>query len=113
MGFTVFLGNLPTWVAAEDIDKRIRKVTPAGIISTVAGNGNAGFSGDGRSATTAQLKSPRGIVVDNVGNLYIADSGNNRIRKVTSAGVIDTVAGNGSAGYSGDGGPAVRAQLSN
>src|SRR5690242_11073985 len=88
----------------------VRKVTPAGIITTVAGNGSSGFSGDGIHATSAQLNVPRGMAVDFLGNLYIADSGNNRIRKV-SGGVITTVAGNGSAGFAGDGGSATNALL--
>jgi len=90
---------------------RIRKVTPAGIISTVAGNGIPGFSGDGGAATSAQLDSPTGVAVDSSGNVYIADYYNYRIRKVTTAGVINTVAGNGIAGFGGDFGPATAAQL--
>jgi trimeric autotransporter adhesin len=90
---------------------RIRKVTPEGIISTVAGIGTAGFSGDGGLATAAQLKAPKGVAVDSAGNLYFADSQNNRIRKVTTEGIISTVAGNGTAGLSGDGDLATAAQL--
>jgi uncharacterized protein (TIGR03437 family) len=88
---------------------RIRKVTN-GVIATVAGNGTQGFSGDNGPATSAQLNFPEGVAVDSAGNLYIADEGNNRIRKV-SDGVITTVAGNGARGFSGDGGPATSAQL--
>jgi trimeric autotransporter adhesin len=101
-------GNL--YIAVTD---RIRKVTPAGIISTVAGNGQGGFSGDGGLATSAQLYGPGGgaLAVDSGGNLYIADAGNNRIRKVTPEGIITTAAGNGQPGFSGDGGPAASAQL--
>jgi sugar lactone lactonase YvrE len=87
-------GNL---YIADSNNERIRKVTPAGIITTVAGNGTPGFSGDGGLATTAQLSGPSAVAVDAAGNLYIADSSNNRIRKVTPAGVISTVAGNGSS----------------
>jgi hypothetical protein len=90
---------------------RIRKVTKEGVISTVAGNGTAGFGGDGGVASAAQLNQPRGVAVDSVGNLYLADWGNNRIRKVTKEGVISTVAGNGTAGFGGDGGVATAAQL--
>ena len=92
---------------------RIRKVSTAGIITTVAGNGNAGgFSGDGGPATSASLNQPQGVVLDTAGNLYIADNGNYRIRKVSTAGIITTVAGNGDAGgFSGDGGPATSASL--
>jgi sugar lactone lactonase YvrE len=86
-------------------------LTP-GIVSTVAGNGTAGYSGDGGAATSAALNAPNGIAVDNVGNLYISDWLNNRIRKIDAAtGIITTVAGNGTAGYSGDGGPATSAEI--
>jgi uncharacterized protein (TIGR03437 family) len=91
-------------------NNRIRKVSPSGIITTVAGNGSRGFSGDGGPATDAQLWFPEGIAVDSDGNLFIADHANYRVRKVSN-GVITTVAGNGSAGFSGDGGPATSAQL--
>jgi sugar lactone lactonase YvrE len=98
-------------------NSRIRKVTVStGIITTVAGNGQGvypnAFSGDGGPATSAELSNPNGVAVDSAGNLYIVDSGNNRIRKVTaSTGIITTVAGNGTLGTSGDGGPATSAQL--
>ncbi|MBW2596747.1 MAG: hypothetical protein JRC93_12420, partial [Deltaproteobacteria bacterium] len=82
------------------------------IIKTVAGNGTDGFSGDGGPATEAQLDSPTSVTVDSSGNLFIADSDNFRIRKVDPSGIITTVAGNGTYGYSGDGGPATEAQLS-
>jgi trimeric autotransporter adhesin len=90
---------------------KIRKVSPSGIISTVAGTGTAGYSGDGGPGTSAQLSSPAGVAVDPVGNVYIADGGNNRIRRLDTAGVITTVAGTGASGYSGDGGPAVNASM--
>ena len=96
---------------AESGGHRIRKVDTNGIITTVAGNGNAGFGGDGGAAIAAQLAFPRGIAVDAAGNIYIADSDNNRIRKVDVSGVITTVAGTGAAKFGGDGGPAVVAQL--
>ncbi len=96
-------GNL---FIADAGNNRIRKVTPGGVISTVAGNGTQGFSGDGGPATSAQLNYPWGVAVDTAGNLFIADTDNNRIRKVTPGGVISTVAGNGTTGDSGDGGPA-------
>jgi uncharacterized protein (TIGR03437 family) len=93
---------------------RIRKVAPNGIITTVAGTGTSGFSGDGGPATSAQLSFPIGIAVDSAGNLYIADNANQRVRKVTaSTGVISTIAGTGTAGFSGDGGPGTAAQLNN
>lgn len=92
-------------------DNRIRKVTPGGTISTVAGNGTAGFSGDGGSALQASLNLPEGMSVDQAGNLYVADALNNRIRMITPAGIISTVAGNGSTASSGDGGPATQAGI--
>src|SRR5262249_23483311 len=95
------------------ISYRIRKVTAStGIISTIAGIGSGGFSGDGGPATGAQLNNPQNVAVDQDGNVYIADIGNHRIRKATaSTGTISTVAGNGVAGFGGDGGPATAAQL--
>jgi hypothetical protein len=88
----------------------VRKVTPDGLISTVAGNGIAGFSGDGGPATSARL-SAAGVAVDSSGNLFIADSDNHRVRKVTPDGLISTVAGNGIGGFNGDGVLATFAQL--
>ncbi|HUP70393.1 MAG TPA: DUF6531 domain-containing protein [Acidimicrobiales bacterium] len=90
---------------------RIRKLAANGIITTVAGNGIAGFAGDGGAATSAQLFSPAGIELDYPGNLYIADFNNGRVRKVATNGVITTVAGNGTAGFGGDGGPATSASV--
>jgi len=97
-----------------DYNQRIRKVAAgSGIITTVAGNGSFGFSGDGGTATAAALNDPNGVALDSAGNLYIADLLNNRIRKVTAeSGIITTVAGNGSFGFSGDGGTATAAGLS-
>ena len=96
---------------ADKNNKRIRKVNTNGIITTVAGTGYAGFSGDGGLATGAQLNFPYSVTVDNSGNLYIADDSNNRIRKVNTNGIINTVAGNGTKGFSGDGGKASDAKL--
>jgi sugar lactone lactonase YvrE len=96
---------------ADHANNRIRKVSPPGTITTVAGNGAVGFSGDGGPATSASLSYPAGMAVDASGNLYIADAGNNRIRRVSPDGIISTVAGNGVAGFSGDGGPATGASL--
>jgi len=93
-------------------DGRIRKVTQSnGKISTIAGNGSYGFSGDGGTATSASFADPWGLCVDGGGNIYVADLWNYRIRKITSGGEISTVAGNGIVSYSGDGGPATQAQL--
>jgi trimeric autotransporter adhesin len=97
---------------ADTQNNRIRKVTSSGTISTVAGNGAIGFSGDGGAATSAALNAPRGVAVDASGNLYISDTGNSRIRKVSSSGVITTFAGTGVAGFAGDGGVALNAQFS-
>jgi hypothetical protein len=101
-------GNL---FIADTQNSSVRKVTTDGIINTVAGNGTNGFSGDGGAATSAQLNLPTGMAVDALGNLYIADEANGRIRAVTTNGIINTVAGNGTNGFSGDGGPATSAQL--
>ena len=101
-------GNL---FVADAGGQRIRKIDLAGIITTVAGNGTAGFSGDGGLATAAQLNWPKDIAIDAVGNLYIADTSNSAIRKVTPTGIITTIAGNGSGGFSGDGALAASAQL--
>ncbi|HWF08961.1 MAG TPA: hypothetical protein VG297_10890 [Bryobacteraceae bacterium] len=96
---------------ADGDNNRIRRITPGGIISTVAGNGQGGFSGDGGLATSASLNVPSGIAFDAAGNMYIADAGNNRVRKVDSTGTITTVAGGATNGFSGDNGPAAQALL--
>lgn len=102
------LGNL---FIADSGNNRIRKVPTNGIITTVAGIGTNLFSGDGGRATNAALNFPLSVAVDSSGNLLIADSANSRIRKVGTNGIITTVAGNGTAGYSGDCGAATNAQL--
>ena len=101
-------GNL---YIAEFGNSRIRRVNGTGTITTVAGTGEHGYSGDGGSAVQAQLYRPRGVAVDGDGNLYIADTVNNRIRRVDTAGKITTVAGTGERGFTGDGGPAISARL--
>ena len=110
----VFVDRAGNIFIADSLNDRIRKVDAAtGIIHTVAGNGNFGFSGDGGPATSAELHSPIGVFVDSAGNIFIADSGNERIREVVATtGNIQTVAGNGTAGFSGDGGLATSASLS-
>jgi len=97
---------------SDYLNNRIRKVSPNGMITTVAGTSAQGYSGDGGPATAAKLNSPSGITVDGAGNLFIGDYGNNRVRKVDGAsGIITTVAGTGSRGYSGDGGAAIAAKI--
>ena len=89
---------------------RIRKLNPNGIITTIAGNGIAGFSGDGGNALDASLNFPAGLVFDR-GNLYIADRNNHRIRKIDINGIITTIAGIGVPGCCNDNGPAINASL--
>ncbi|MCW3123120.1 MAG: hypothetical protein JWQ38_2612 [Flavipsychrobacter sp.] len=96
---------------ADKFNHCIRKITPAGIVSTIAGNGEGDYTGDGVPATATSLYTPPSVTVDGAGNVYIPDFGNNRVRKVTPAGIISTVAGNGFAGYFGDNGPATDAKL--
>jgi uncharacterized protein (TIGR03437 family) len=96
---------------ADSANHRVRMITPAGNITTVAGTGAAGGGGDGGPAVQAQLDSPAGLAVDGEGNLYIAERGGHRIRRIDRAGKISTVAGSGRPGAAGDGGPAVQAQL--
>lgn len=98
---------------ADDANNRIRKVNTHGIITTIAGNGTAGFSGDGGTATSAELNQPQGVTFDLSGNMYITDYGNQRIRMVNNSGIISTIAGNGTRGFSGDGGVATSAELNN
>jgi uncharacterized protein (TIGR03437 family) len=100
-------GNL---YIADTRNNRIRMVSTSGVITTIAGNGVAGRAGDGAAATVAEISNPEGVAVDSAGNLYIADTYNNRIRIVTN-GVINTVAGTGGGGYAGDGGPSTKAEL--
>ena len=103
-------GNL---YIADYINNRIRKVNASGLITTIAGKGSFGYSGDGGAATNAELYYPYGVAADAYGNVYIADYQNNRIRKVNTSGIISTIAGNGIGGYSGDGGAATNAEIYN
>ncbi len=96
---------------ADYLNHTIRKISASGIITTVAGNGSSGYSGDGGAATAASLHRPTGLVVDNTGNIYISDCYNNVVRKINTSGIITTFAGNGTNGYAGDGGPATAAEL--
>ena len=102
------LGNL---YIGDRNNQRIRKVDLTGTITTIAGTGERGFGGDGGPASQAQLSEPEGVAVDEAGNLYIADSFNDRIRKVDATGTITTIAGTGEYGFGGDGGPASQAQF--
>jgi sugar lactone lactonase YvrE len=112
--------NIPSGIAldgggnlyiADQQNHRVRKMAiSGGQISTVAGTGIEGYSGDGAAATSANLNSPQGVTVDSSGNVYIADTGNSRVRKVSGSN-ISTVAGSSSAGSTGDGGSAKDAQL--
>jgi sugar lactone lactonase YvrE len=97
---------------ADAYNSRIRKIDPSGIISTIAGNGSCVFGGDGGPSTSAMVCEPYGVAVDAVGNLYVADTYNNRIREINASGIISTIAGNGTGGFSGDGGPATSAEIS-
>ena len=108
----------PTGITVDDDgniyisgDNRVRKITTSGIISTIAGTGEYGYNGDNIPATAAKIWGPDGLVIDKNGNLYIADAGNSRIRKVSSSGIITTVAGTGVEGYNGDNILALAAQL--
>ncbi len=100
-------------VIVDTGNNKIRRVAANGVITTIAGTGGAGFSGDGGQATSAKLSSPYDVAWDPAGNMYIADRTNQRIRKVATNGVISTVAGNGTSGYNGDGIAATTARLNN
>jgi len=97
---------------AEAATNRILKIDALGATKTIAGTGERGYSGDGGPATSAELSSPLGVAVDSAGNVYIADSSNNVVRKIDPAGIISTVAGSGARGDWGDGGPALSAAFS-
>ena len=97
---------------ADSWNYRVRKISRNGIVTTIAGTGVSGFSGDGGPAIKAELNSPEGLAVDSAGNVFVADTDNHRIRRIDAiSGAITTVAGNGSTGFEGDGGPATRASL--
>ena len=97
----------------EEGNNVVRKINSSGIISTIAGTGIAGFGGDGGPATAALLNMPIGMTIDASGNLYVCDSRNSRVRKISTSGIITTAAGNGSSIHSGDGGAATAAGFTN
>jgi YD repeat-containing protein len=107
----ITLGPDGTLYIADTRNHRIRRVSPDGVITTLTGTGDAGSAGDGGPAGQAQLNQPQSVALGPDGSLYIADTGNHRIRRVTQDGTITTVAGTGSSGYSGDGNPAGQARL--
>jgi trimeric autotransporter adhesin len=106
-------GSTGTLYVLDTGNNVVRLLNTTGTITTIAGNGTAGYSGDNGPATSATLHSPYGLNIDNSGNLYIADSGNNVVRIVSTTSIISTIAGNGTAGYSGDNGAAISATLDN
>ena len=112
---TFFVGNVVSDAAGnlyftDPLSQRIRKIDTSGIITTVAGTGTQGYSGDGGPATSAKLALPQGLTIDSVGNLYFGDNAG-FVRKVDTSGIITTVAGNGSPLPFGDGGPATKAGM--
>jgi hypothetical protein len=101
------------FLIADASNSRVRRVSPAGTITTVAGGGNnAGSGGDGGPATAAELQFPSGVVETADGGFLIGDANDERVRRVSPAAIITTVAGTGTQGFAGDGGPATGAQLS-
>ncbi len=101
-------GNI---IFADVANYRIRKIDASGILSTICGTGTSGFSGDGAPATAATMGQPHDLVIDNKGNIFFGDFDNYRIRKIDTFGIITTIAGTGTNGYSGDGGPATSAEV--
>jgi hypothetical protein len=109
----IAVDNMGDVYIADYMNHRTRKVNASGIITTFAGTGTSGNTGDNGPATDAELTAPNGVHVDNAGNVFIIDNYAYVVRKVNAAGIITTIAGNGTPGYSGDNGPATAAQLSN
>ena len=107
----IAIGADGSFYVADNAGNRVRRVGSDGIITAAAGTGVIGFGGDGGFAAQAKLSDPRGLALGGDGSLYIADTGNNRIRRVTPDGIITTFAGTGQSGFAGDGGPAALAQL--
>jgi len=96
---------------ADSYNSRIREINSLGIITTIAGNGVASFAGDGGPGTASEIDMPYGLTIDDSGKIYIADTYNNRIREINTSGIISTIAGNGTSGYSGDAGPCTAAEI--
>jgi hypothetical protein len=109
--YAVVMDTMGNILIADTLNNRIRKVDTNGIMSTIAGPGTSGILGDGGAATNANLNHPCGLAVDYIGNVFVADANNYRVRKIDTNGLITTVAGTGSSGFSGDGGKATNAQL--
>ncbi len=107
----LLLDNYGNFYFSDFFNNRIRKISSSGIITTIAGNGITGYSGDGGPATNAELNRPVGLSIDSTGNIYIGDYNNSSIRKINSTGIISTIAGTGTSGFSGDGGPATAAEI--
>lgn len=107
----VAVDNIGNVYIADNANNRIRKIDTFGIIRTIAGIGLPGFTGDYGPATAASMRGPRGIAVDKAGNVYFSDYNNSRIRKISTSGIITTIAGNGLGGYAGDGGPAISSTI--
>ena len=107
----VAVGPAGDLYVADSRNHRIRRVSPEGVISTLAGTGVPGYGGDGGTASRARLGSPGGVATDTAGNVYVADSWNHRVRRISTAGLISTLAGTGARGDAGDDGPAAEAEL--
>jgi serine/threonine-protein kinase len=97
--------------AAGGLFNNILKVTASGVVTTIAGTGATGYSGDGGPATAATLSWPEGVAVDNAGNVFFADTNNSRVRRISPQGIITTIAGTGGEGFGGDNGPGTAALL--
>jgi uncharacterized protein (TIGR03437 family) len=108
---SIALDNGGNLYICDQFNMRVREVTTNGIINTIAGTGVEGYSGDGGPATSANLNYPGGMVVDTSGNIFFSDDGNYRVRVIAASGAINTVAGDGTQGFAGDGGSATSAEL--
>ena len=109
--FAVFVDAAGNIIFGDPHNNSVRKISPSGIITRIAGTGVAGYTGDGGPATAAQINAPSGVVADAAGNVYFSDA-TYRLRKINTSGIISTICGNGSSGFGGDGGPSTLAQIS-